>query len=915
MRLGISPPVRVGAFMVALAAALLACPPGRRLEGPGDSGPHDVTATDDGSSERSEADDAPLPRDGDDAHDGDDGHDDGDATDDAEDVTPPDLCEDPPVGPVAFGTPCLEDTDCEPGLVCWTETVDVFDGLEYYRWPGGYCVAWGWEDAGCDPGDPGACGRGAVCAYLGTAPPPEGRRAYGCLDACDPLTSDGRPHADNCDCRTGYECTLGLGLCTQGCSNSRECCEIWVDGEGGPADDVRQWDEVVLLPPEVCSNRCDPATWRCGNEGCAGGDCAFGDPCNHDTDCPAGNWCRFLAPAGHAAPGGVCTLDACDAPGRACPGGTVCADLWEFAPLGGFSCVASCTPRVPPVESGCPATLSCHELLDPSGTPVVGCLLPCTPSEPGACPPGMACGLVSGGCLDGAATDADGDTISDLHENDVDTDADGIPDRFDRDSDSDGLPDAEEAGDADLATPPANCDGDTLPNHRDTDSDNDCLRDLDEVALHDSDPCLLDTDGDGADDLIEVSCGSDPRDPTENPLRRGDIIFLEPYLDAPRPADATIVFSTSLQRADVYFLLDTSASMTAERAAFRDSVLGIIIPGVRAAIPDSWFGLGRFSDFPLAPYGASGDEAYANGVPMTSDPAAVRAAADSFAAQDGGDEPDAQVPALYTLATGRNDHVCPRPALPFCVTGGYPCFRTGAVPLVVLITDSTFHSGPGETDPYGMLDTGDCAAFRTTYEDARAALVAGGVRVLGIEAGGSAAARTQLEQLVADTGAVTTSGPIVREVPDTGVGLGAAVIQAVEDYSRDVSGDVRLVAIDDPADGADAVAGFLDTLEPDPSGASVWDPATATSRICTVLPPADGDGDTLADSYPSVLPGTSVCFRLRPRMNTTMPPERAPQIFRVTLEARSSRDVPLDSRDVFFLVPSWGFCGGYPGDG
>jgi hypothetical protein len=523
---------------------------------------------------------------------------------------------------------------------------------------------------------------------------------------------------------------------------------------------------------------------------------------------------------------------------------------------------------------------------------------------------------------DPTTTDTDGDTISDFDEGPLgidtdgdtipdwfvaDTEGDTIPDRLDLDSDGDNIPDAEEAGDSDLATPPNDCDGDTLPNFRDVDSDDDCVRDYEEVFWYHTDPCLADTDGDGTEDLIEISYGSDPRDPTSSPWNH-DLIYVMPFLGDPRPTDEVVVFSTSLQRADVYFLLDVGATMAEELAALRASMAVTVIPGIQAAIPDVWWGLGHFSDQPLSPYGAAGDQAYIDHGPMTVAFRELPAALDLLAIQDGGDEPDSQIPALHALATAAIDRVCPRPPPPECATGGHPCFRDGAVPLVVLITDSSFHSGPGETDPYGMIDTGTCSAFHVGYEDARSALVAEGIKVVGIETGGSAAARADLEELVADTGAATAGGAIVQDVPATGVGLAYAIINAVQAYAFDVPMPVRLVAIDDPADAVDAVAAFIDTVEPEPSGATVWDPAAATTRVCTVLPTADGDGDTLADEYPSLLPGTSVCFRLRLRRNETVPDDDDAQLFRVTLEVRTDRDVPLDSRDVFFLVPPC-FCG------
>lgn len=108
-----------------------------------------------------------------------------------------------------------------------------------------------------------------------------------------------------------------------------------------------------------------------------------------------------------------------------------------------------------------------------------------------------ACGGSSVSDLD----DTDGDTIVNGDEgraDSVNTDADDYDDWVDLDSDGDGVRDADEAGDADLATPPIDTDGDTVPDFQDTDSDGDGIPDSSGVN---SDGTLVDTDGDGVPDL------------------------------------------------------------------------------------------------------------------------------------------------------------------------------------------------------------------------------------------------------------------------------------------------------------------------------------------------------------------------------------------------------------------------------
>ena len=118
-------------------------------------------------------------------------------------------------------------------------------------------------------------------------------------------------------------------------------------------------------------------------------------------------------------------------------------------------------------------------------------------------------------------TDADGDTIIDLHEGFVDpvdaeegevsadTDADGTADYLDEDSDGDGVQDTLEAGDADPLTLPWDTDGDGEKDFRDLDADGNCILDADEPRDDlDGDDLKafsdLDDDGDGITDVYEI---------------------------------------------------------------------------------------------------------------------------------------------------------------------------------------------------------------------------------------------------------------------------------------------------------------------------------------------------------------------------------------------------------------------------
>ena len=74
-------------------------------------------------------------------------------------------------------------------------------------------------------------------------------------------------------------------------------------------------------------------------------------------------------------------------------------------------------------------------------------------------------------------------------------------------------------------------------------------------------------------------------------------------------------------------------------------------------------------------------------------------------------------------------------------------------------------------------------------------------------------------------------------------------------------------------------------------------------RCSAISPTEDTDGDGHDDAFPSLLPGTPVCWDVVPRMNTSVPRMiDMPQVFEARLTV-SGDDSPLDARIVFFLVP------------
>jgi hypothetical protein len=497
--------------------------------------------------------------------------------------------------------------------------------------------------------------------------------------------------------------------------------------------------------------------------------------------------------------------------------------------------------------------------------------------------------------------DADGDTISDVDEDRdtaVDTDGDGDPDFEDIDTDGDTIPDAAEAGDSDLDTPPRDTDEDGIADFRDLDSDNDGLGDRWEND-HGLDPYSEDTDGDGVPDLIEVGAGTDPTDPDSNPTSEGNFFFVIPYRDEPVPLMDTLVFSSEIQKADVFFLMDTTGSMGGAISNLQSGLSTTIIPQIHSLIPDVWFGVGRFDDYPFGTYGHSGtDVVFQLMQRMTGDYTAAQDGVNALDLHAGMDGPESHVPALWATATGNGlgTYLSPQTS---CLSGelGYPCFRPDSIPIIVMFSDAPMHNGPEGANPYeGITPT------PPVYVDAVDALNLIHAKVITIVNGGYGDAVPHAVAISRDTGAEDSSGnPLNYVIAADGTGLGTQVVNGVRTMAQQVPIDISAIARDHTGDTVDATR-FIDSIVPNIVG-GVADPRDATKICVGGLSTDDTDGDTTPDIFTDVLPGTTICFDIHPAENRTVLHTTEPQVFIAFIDVLGDGITLLDTRAVYFLVP------------
>jgi hypothetical protein len=518
------------------------------------------------------------------------------------------------------------------------------------------------------------------------------------------------------------------------------------------------------------------------------------------------------------------------------------------------------------------------------------------------------------------SVDSDSDGIADDEESafDIhDADMDGMLNQVDTDSDGDGMLDADEHGPVGPCSA-VDTDRDGIPDFLDTDSDNDGLSDADEHGTTNTSPTNTDTDGDGFTDLAEIAASTDPTDPASR-IPDTDFFVILPYM-GPHVVKQ-LDFATDLRVADVYFLVDATGSMGGPIRNVQTSLADIAMR-VRGTIPDVQFGVGYIEDFPfhdglfpspMHPYfGGDGDEAYHHQQDITDDLGAVDTALAALVRPDstmpsgytaignGGDGNESQVIGLYQTATGeggswtftRNGTMwslppreCPAAPDDPGRRRGYPCFRPGSLPIVVMVTDVEFHNGQTSfSAPYT-----DITPDPQHITDAADAMNRLGARYIGVGIRDDSGMWTHGDHdfMATTTGSVDASGaPLVY--PASMGEVGDQVVMAIETLALHTPMDVTTEA---------------DDWQPNPDGVD----ATQFIKSITAIEgygPGAGEGYDHHDdtTFYRVVPGTRLRFDVDFQNDFRMPAATA-QIFRAKIAVIGNFSARLDERNVYIIVP------------
>lgn len=391
-----------------------------------------------------------------------------------------------------------------------------------------------------------------------------------------------------------------------------------------------------------------------------------------------------------------------------------------------------------------------------------------------------------------------------------------------------------------------------------------------------------------------------------------DFFFIVPYEEDPTPKNDVLKFSTNIKQADVAFVMDTTGSMSSSINALKSALSGSLLAQLQAAIPNVGLAIVDHKDFGQGdPWGVNVRQT------ITTTLSLAQNAVNAMSATGGGDEPEAQVGAMYFALTGQANNGTPAlaahvPSAPGAF-GGVD-FRAGSVPVVVLITDASWH------DPSGNASI---AALKSAFASTKAKFV--NIADSGFSlSGGPEGQANDLSDATSSNVSPAAFGSVpgcsagqcctglngagraatgpggtcrLNFLSSSGSGVSGGIVKAIEAIAVGSTFDVTATPSNDPKNpkGVDATK-FIKALRAMDEG----NPANG----CPAAPAKDSNGDGIKDTFLAVKAGTPVCFEVIPAKNTIVPPELDPQFFKAFVDVIAVQgNLHLDTRGVTFMVP------------
>jgi len=423
---------------------------------------------------------------------------------------------------------------------------------------------------------------------------------------------------------------------------------------------------------------------------------------------------------------------------------------------------------------------------------------------------------------------------------------------------------------------------------------------------------------------------------TEDPTTSArDFFFTVPYKADPDPKEDILKFTTNIQQVDVAFVMDSTGSMGGSITNLRSNLSSAIIPGLKAAIPSVGISVVDHKDYPVSPFGSGGDFPVKILAPIVvqatpADLTTVQNAVARYVASGGYDIPESQIPAMYHVLTGAGlswPGGSLAAAKPASGTGGVG-FRSGAVPVVVMISDANYHNGVGAAYSFTAPNL---AQVKTAFGTANAKFVA-----VNVGTAPAADANNISDSTASNLPPSAFDGPSkpagcgagqcctglsgAGKAPDapggrcrlnftvasTGTGVSGSIVSAIQALASGSVYDILPELSNDPtnAGGVDATK-FIDRLE-----------AFADATIgCAGTPRKSTSTMAYNDMIGGIVAGKqTACFKVIPKINETVPPKDVAQFFKAKINMKgiapgaivtpTTPRVDLgDERTALFLVP------------
>ncbi|HPV21803.1 MAG TPA: hypothetical protein PK102_09250, partial [bacterium] len=346
-----------------------------------------------------------------------------------------------------------------------------------------------------------------------------------------------------------------------------------------------------------------------------------------------------------------------------------------------------------------------------------------------------------------------------------------------------------------------------------------------------------------------------------------------------RPLD----FSTDITKADILFLIDLSESMDGEIAHLKDGINNTLIGSIKAKIPDAGFGITTFEDYDTFPndYGTRVIQTI-----TTNENTLKNTMSTVNYLENTGWEP--QMSAIYFSATGEARGTTP--AMDCSASEGSiggACFRPGALPIFIMMTDEAFETG------YSKYKVGASDWIYVSTNNAIDALNGINGKFIGVDSWNTGSfgftPANDLKQVSTGTGSVDGSGnPFYYLINSNGTGLSTNIANAVEALATSVPMLVNT--------GRESIT--------NPQSVDVTQFIKAVTPVKRVVGGNTVNCPTECTSvaFENVKPGTTVTFDIDFYNDIFNPTTPEPTAFQAKIHVYGEGSL-VDTREVYIIVP------------